>query len=97
MRETCEDSRESNGQHKPVASWPVVNGNFVPVRLSVVRHHDHGPLRIIEDNWGNPPPTGAREIAALVRNGTKTASGDLVWSIEADGKLGSRPGDLWIV
>ena len=89
MRETCEDSRESNGQHKPVASWPVVNGNFVPVRLSVVRHLDHGPLRIIEDNWGNPPPMGAREIAALVRNGTKTASGGFVRSNEADGTPGS--------
>ena len=39
----------------------------------------------------------AREIAALVRNGTKTATGGLVWSNEADGKPGSQPGDLWIV
>jgi len=81
-----------------VAGGPVVNGNFVPVPPSVLRHLDHGPLGTIEDNWGNPhSPMGAREIAALVRNGTKTASGGLVWSIEADGKLGSRPGDLWIV
>jgi uncharacterized protein YhfF len=39
----------------------------------------------------------AREIAALVRNGRKTASGSLVWSNEVDGKPGSRPGDLWVV
>ncbi len=39
----------------------------------------------------------AREIAPLVRNGAKTATGSLVWSIEADGKPGPRPGDLWIV
>lgn len=39
----------------------------------------------------------AREIAALVRNGTKTATGGLAWSNEADGKPGSRPGDLWVV
>jgi uncharacterized protein YhfF len=39
----------------------------------------------------------ARAIAPLVRDGTKTASGGLVWSHEADGTKGSRPGDLWIV
>jgi len=39
----------------------------------------------------------ARAIAPLVRNGTKTASGGLVWSNDFDGTRGSRPGDLWIV
>jgi len=39
----------------------------------------------------------ARGIAPLVRNGTKTASGGLVWSNEFDGKPGSRPGDRSIV
>lgn len=39
----------------------------------------------------------AREIALLIRNGTKTASGSLVWSDEADGRRGARAGDLWIV
>jgi len=39
----------------------------------------------------------AREIAMLVRDGTKTATGDLVWSNEADGKRGVCPGDLWVV
>ena len=39
----------------------------------------------------------AREIAPLVRSGTKTASGGLEWSNEFDGLRGSQPGDLWIV
>ncbi len=39
----------------------------------------------------------ARAIAPLVRNGPKTATGDLVWSSEADGKPGARPRDLWVV
>lgn len=39
----------------------------------------------------------AREIAALVRNGTKTATGSLVWSKEADGTPEARPGDLWVI
>ena len=39
----------------------------------------------------------AREIAMLVRDGTKTATGGLVWSNEADGKPLACPGDLWIV
>jgi uncharacterized protein YhfF len=39
----------------------------------------------------------AREIAPLVRNGRKTATGGLVWSNEVDGKPGSRAGDLWVV
>lgn len=39
----------------------------------------------------------AKEIAPLVRNGTKTASGTLVWSNEADGKPAPKPGDHWIV
>lgn len=39
----------------------------------------------------------AREIAPLVRNGTKTATGSLVWSNEVDGRPASRAGDLWVV
>ena len=39
----------------------------------------------------------AREIAMLVRDGTKTATGGLVWSNEAAGKPVACPGDLWIV
>ena len=39
----------------------------------------------------------AREIAPLVRNGAKTASGGLVGSNEADATPGSKPGDHWIV
>jgi uncharacterized protein YhfF len=39
----------------------------------------------------------AREIAPLVKDGTKTASGALVWSTEFDGKREIQPGDLWVV
>lgn len=39
----------------------------------------------------------AREIAPLVLNGTKTATGCPLWSYEADGKPIPRVGDLWIV
>jgi len=39
----------------------------------------------------------AREIAMFVRDGTKTATGGLVWSNEAAGKPVACPGDLWIV
>ena len=42
-------------------------------------------------------PDDAREIADLVLNGTKTATGSLIWSNEADGKPTPRPGDLWVV
>jgi uncharacterized protein YhfF len=31
-----------------------------------------------------------------VLDGTKTAAGALLWSIEADGKRAARPGDFWI-
>lgn len=39
----------------------------------------------------------ARDIAALVLAGTKTATGSLLWSYEADGKRVPRAGDYWIV
>ncbi len=39
----------------------------------------------------------AREIAPLVLNGTKTATGCPLWSYVVDGKRIPRVGDLWIV
>ena len=39
----------------------------------------------------------ARDIAALVLSGTKTATGSLLWSYEADSKRVPRAGDYWIV
>jgi uncharacterized protein YhfF len=42
-------------------------------------------------------PSSAHEITRLVLDGTKTATGALLWSIEADGKKAVRPGDFSIV
>ena len=39
----------------------------------------------------------ASEIAGLVLDGTKTATGSVLWSYEADGKPIPRIGDHWIV
>jgi len=39
----------------------------------------------------------ARDIAALVLAGTKTATGSLLWSYEADSKPVPQSGDFWIV
>jgi len=39
----------------------------------------------------------ARAIADLVLHGTKTATGSLLWSYEADGKRVPQVGDFWIV
>src|SRR5262245_38229221 len=42
-------------------------------------------------------PGDAYEITPLVLDGTKTATGALVWALEADGKPLPRVGDYWIV
>ena len=55
------------------------------------------PDRYVEAFFFGTEPHRAHEITALVLNGTKTATGTLLWSIEADGKQSARPGDFWIV
>src|SRR5262245_12919041 len=42
-------------------------------------------------------PADAREIAQLVLNGTKTATGSVLWSYDADKKPLPIVGALWIV
>ena len=42
-------------------------------------------------------PEDAWEISALVIEGTKSATGSVLWSYEADGKPIPRTGDHWIV
>jgi len=42
-------------------------------------------------------PADAREIAQLVLNGTKTATGSVLWSYGVDKKPLPIAGDLWIV
>jgi len=39
----------------------------------------------------------ARTIADLVLRGTKTATGSLLWSYEADGECVPQVGDFWII
>jgi uncharacterized protein YhfF len=42
-------------------------------------------------------PEDASQIAELVVRGTKTATGSVLWSYEADGKPVPRVGDHWVV
>ena len=39
----------------------------------------------------------ARDIADLILDGTKTATGSLLWTYEADGERVPQVGDFWIV
>ena len=55
------------------------------------------PDRYVEAFFFGTKPHRAHEITPLVLNGTKTATGALLWAIEADGKQPARPGDFWIV
>jgi len=55
------------------------------------------PPRYVESFFFGTKPEGAREIAALVLAGTKTATGSVLWAYEADGKPLPRIGDYWIV
>ena len=55
------------------------------------------PERYVEAFFFGTRPDLAHEITPLVLDGTKTATGALLWAIEADGKRPARPGDLWIV
>jgi uncharacterized protein YhfF len=42
-------------------------------------------------------PAGADEIADLVIDGRKTATGALLWALEHDGEKPAEPGDYWVV
>jgi len=55
------------------------------------------PERYVEAFHFGTDPTRAHEITPLVLDGTKTATGALLWSLEADGKRPARAGDLWVV
>ena len=55
------------------------------------------PRRYVEAFYFGTIPERAHEITALVLAGAKTATGALLWAIEADGKAPARPGDHWIV
>ena len=55
------------------------------------------PSRYVESFAFGLTPADAREIAQLVLNGTKTATGSLLWSYDADKKPLPTVGDLWVV
>jgi uncharacterized protein YhfF len=55
------------------------------------------PEGYVEAFFFGTRPDRAHEINRLVLDGTKTATGSLLWSLEADGKRSARAGDYWIV
>ena len=54
------------------------------------------PARYTEATAFGFTPEDADEIAKLVIAGTKTATGSVLWALEADGKPIPRAGDFWI-
>jgi uncharacterized protein YhfF len=55
------------------------------------------PPAYVESFYFGFTPGDASEIAGLVLDGTKTATGSVLWSYEADAKPMPRIGDHWIV
>jgi uncharacterized protein YhfF len=55
------------------------------------------PERYVEAFSFGFGPADASEIAKLVLEGTKTATGSVLWEIEFDGQPVPRAGDHWIV
>jgi uncharacterized protein YhfF len=55
------------------------------------------PDRYVEAFFFGTIPDRAHEISRLVLDGTKTATGSLLGSLEADGKRPPRAGDYWVV
>ncbi len=55
------------------------------------------PARYVESFFFGFAPADAPEISRLVLEGTKTATGSVLWSYEADGKALPGAGDHWIV
>ena len=65
--------------------------------LSSIPRGQEQPSRYVESFSFGFTPADAREIAQLVLNGTKTATGSVLWSYEADKKPLPIVGDIWIV
>jgi uncharacterized protein YhfF len=55
------------------------------------------PERYVDAFFFGIRPEHAPAITPLVLEGTKTATGSLLWSLEAEGKPPARAGDHWIV
>ena len=65
--------------------------------LSTLTAEVDRPLAYVESFSFGFTARDASEIAGLVLDGTKTATGSVAWSYEADGKPMPRIGDHWIV
>jgi uncharacterized protein YhfF len=65
--------------------------------LGSIKRGVEPPRRYVESFSFGFSPADAREIAQLVLNGTKTATGSALWSYEADKKPLPMVGDIWIV
>jgi len=65
--------------------------------LSSIPCGEAQPSRYVEAFSFGFTPADAHEIAQLVLNGTKTATGSFLWSYEADNKALPTVGDNWIV
>lgn len=55
------------------------------------------PARYVESFCFGFDREDASSVAALVLDGTKTATGSVLWAYEADGKRVPQVGDCWIV
>ena len=55
------------------------------------------PVGYADSYYFGMNPDDARKISELVLNGTKTATGDLQWVYEAEGRPIPKPGDLCVV
>jgi uncharacterized protein YhfF len=65
--------------------------------LSSLPRGEDPPTHYVEAFSFGFTPADASEIAELVLEGTKTATGSVLWSYEADGKVIPKSGDHWIV
>jgi uncharacterized protein YhfF len=65
--------------------------------LATLPPHADRPSRYVESFSFGFTPEDASEIALLVLEKTKTATGSPLWSYEADGKPMPTTGDHWVV
>lgn len=65
--------------------------------LSSIPPGEEPPKGYVESFSFGFTPADARDIARLVLNGTKTVTGSVLWSYEADRKPLPVVGDLWVV
>ena len=65
--------------------------------LSSLDPDQPAPSRFVDAFFFGTKPDSAHEITTLVLDGTKTATGALLWALEVDGEKAAEPGDYWVV